>query len=316
MKLARIALAAIALCLAQTALVRADVLDAKLPAQAWSKTVGSLRVEKYGSGAPALILVPGLACGPWSWRDTIAREAPSHTVYAVTLAGFDGLAAGDGATLDGAEASIVTLIASEHLDRPVLVGHSLGGSLVLRFGVDHSDLVRGIVSVDGLPVMPQLAMATSDQRAATAQQVFATISAATPAEFAKSETGFVDDYVTDQVLAAKVVQLALRSDQKAVAEYSKELYLTDLRPQLAKISVPVAEIAPVPGVPLPSYYPAVMASMTSADRHAAFVGFYQALLQGIPSLAILPVDDSRHFVMLDQPAAFTAALDGFIATLK
>jgi len=316
MHFARIALAALALGLTQGAIVRADVLDTKLPAQAWSKTFGNMRVQKYGSGSPALILVPGLACGPWSYRDTIGREAAKHAVYAVTLAGFDGLPAGEDATLDAAEASIVTLITSEHLDKPVLVGHSLGGTLALRFGIDHSDLVRAVVAVDGLPVFASLAEASAEQRAAAAQQFYTSVNSASAADYAKVETGYVDDYVTDQTLAAKVATLALRSDQKAVAEYGKELQLLDLRPQLSKITVPAAEIAPLPSLPLPSYMPAFMAQMSASDRSAVTIGFYQSLLAGAPAIKVLPVADSRHFIMLDQPAAFASTLDGFIATLK
>src|SRR5580704_1318629 len=98
--------------------VRADPLDTPLPKPAWERTVGNLRVEKYGSGNPALILVPGLGCGAWSWRDTVAREAAKHTVYTVTLPGFDGLPPGANDTMDAAEASLVTLIAGEKLVKP------------------------------------------------------------------------------------------------------------------------------------------------------------------------------------------------------
>jgi pimeloyl-ACP methyl ester carboxylesterase len=316
MNAVRIALLALMASLAQYAAAQADVLDAKLPPQAWSKTIGSERVEKYGSGTPALILIPGLASGPWSWRDVIAREAPAHTVYALTLAGFDGVPPGDGATLDGAESAIVELIGQEHLDRPVVVGHSLGGTLALRFGIDHPASARAIVAVDGTPVFPALAEASPDQRAAAAQQFYTTVATSSPADYAQSEARFVADYVTDQTLAAKVAALALRSDQKAVAEYGKELYLIDLRPQLGKLTVPVAEILPIPSLPLPTYMPEVMAQLPAADRRNLTIGFYQSLFAGATTVKFLPVDDSRHFVMLDQPAAFAATLDGFLTTLK
>ncbi len=303
-----------ALCLAPLA-AQADPLDTPLPKAAWVKTVGTLRVEKYGQGSPALILVPGLACGSWSWNDAVAREAAHHVVYSVTLAGMDGLPGGPQATIDNAEASIVTLIASEHLDKPVVIGHSLGGSLALRFGIDHGDLVKAIVSVDGTPVMPQLATLTAAERTGASQQFHDVVASQSKADYAKAEAAITADYVTDPALAAKVSDLVLRSDQNAVAEYGRELYLFDLRPMLPKLTVPTAEIAPIPGVPLPSYLPSIMASMSMDDRTKASVGFYQSLLAGAPNLKIIPVVNSRHFVMLDQPAAFQLALDGFLAGL-
>jgi pimeloyl-ACP methyl ester carboxylesterase len=169
---------------------QADPLDTPLPKAAWVKTIGSLRVEKYGQGAPALILVPGLGCGSWAFRDTVAREAPHHVIYSVTMAGTDGLPGGSDATLDNAEASIVTLIANEHLKMPVVVGHSLGGTLALRFGIDHGDLVKAIVSVDGTPVQPQFAMASAAERTAAAQQFYDVVSNQSQADYEKAEARY------------------------------------------------------------------------------------------------------------------------------
>jgi hypothetical protein len=55
------------------------------------ETRGNLRVERYGDGDPALILVPSLMAGAWSWRDTVVHEAKAYAVYAVTVAGMAGL---------------------------------------------------------------------------------------------------------------------------------------------------------------------------------------------------------------------------------
>ena len=40
------------------------------------------------------------------------------------------------------------------IGKPVLVGHSLGGTLSLAFAAEHSELIAGVVAVDGLPVFP------------------------------------------------------------------------------------------------------------------------------------------------------------------
>ena len=93
MQLRTFALSTIACVLLLGSVARADILDTPIPKPAWTKMVGSLQVQRYGSGSPALILVPGLSCGAWLFRDTIARESKTHAVYAVTLAGFDGVPA-------------------------------------------------------------------------------------------------------------------------------------------------------------------------------------------------------------------------------
>ena len=34
---------------------------------------GALQVEQISAKGPALILIPGLACGPWVWAETTER---------------------------------------------------------------------------------------------------------------------------------------------------------------------------------------------------------------------------------------------------
>jgi pimeloyl-ACP methyl ester carboxylesterase len=93
--------------------------------------VGALQVEQVSSKGPALILIPGLASGPWVWADTTARLSGQYSIYLLTLPGFDGRKAVPGTTLDSLSKDLATLIESRKFERPVLVGHSLGGTLSL-----------------------------------------------------------------------------------------------------------------------------------------------------------------------------------------
>jgi len=49
---------------------------------------------------------------------------------------------------------------------------------------------------------------------------------------------------------------------------------------------------------------------------AETLAFYQSLLAGAPQAKVVPIPDARHFAMLDQPAAFYAAVEKFVASLK
>ena len=315
MQLRTFALSTIACVLLLGSVARADILDTPIPKPAWTKMIGSLQVQRYGSGSPALILVPGLSCGAWLFRDTIARESKTHAVYAATLAGFDGVPAGNDDSLDAVDASLGMLIAGEKLDHPVLIGHSLGGTVVLRYGVEHAAALAGVVSVDGTPVFPALASATPDIRRDAAKQFYTAVMKAAPAQYATQSTETIDSYITDQTLAARVAALTLRSDRHAVASYGRDLYASDLRPQLPQLTVRTILIVPVPAPPIPAYYPPQMATMSDDERRTNTVGFYKTLIIGEPSLTIMPVDNSRHFVMFDQPLIFAQLLDTFLATL-
>jgi len=307
-----------ALCFAAAALpARADDVLAAPGQPAWTRTYGNLTVARYGgNGGPALILVPGLSSGPWTWYDFIRRDAGKHAIYAVTVAGMDGVPVDPTPSLTESVQSIVALIAGEKIDRPVLIGHSMGGSIALRFGTQHAALVRGVVSVDGMPVFPGTEQLTPDQRAASAKQAAERILATTPDQYASYEKALVADYVTDPALAARVATLCLLSDQKAVAAYFKDLFAEDLRAQLPSLAAPTLVVSPVPGLPLPSYLPAAMAQMTLDQRRVAAVQYYSSLMIGTPTVKVVPIDNARHFVMLDQPEAFAQAVETFVDGLK
>jgi len=277
-------------------------------------TVGTLRVERYGQGSPAMIFIPGLACGSWVWDGTVPTFASAHAVYVVTMAGFDGLPAPSGPPVDGADASLLQLITSEKLDRPIVVGHSLGGYLALRFGTEHAALVRAVISVDGTPVLPQLSQSTPDDRATIAAGVVAQMRSATPEQFAAVERQTIATMVTDPANAARVAALTAKSDPQAVAAYTSDLLRADLRPELAKLTVPTLELAPVPTVPA-SFEGPQAATESMADREVSYGQFYRSLFPGAPNLSIVTIPNSRHFIMVDQPQALDDAMAKFVATL-
>src|SRR5687768_15354088 len=69
--------------------------------------VGATLVERHGSGPRALVMLPGLASGPWAWQHAIRATMAGHSVYVLSFPGFDGRPAVPGATLDAARASVI-----------------------------------------------------------------------------------------------------------------------------------------------------------------------------------------------------------------
>jgi pimeloyl-ACP methyl ester carboxylesterase len=303
---------AAALCAAQAA--RAGDIGSNLPAASARISAGTLHVDKYGSGEPAIILIPGLTCGPWVWESAINSLSASHTVYAVTLPGFDGLAPVAPPLLDGADAGLLQLITQEHLSKPVLVGHSLGGFLALRFAEEHSDLLRGAVTVDGWPVFPTMVNFTAEQRKAAAEKMAGQIRDYQDF-FAMGQQRALMDLITDPQKVAQVATLAGKSDPSATAQYLEEMLQADLRPALGGIKVPVLALAPVPDK-VPADWPDYIKAMTPDQLTQAIVQFDGSLMGGDAGVTVKPVANSRHFAMIDQPDAVNKALADFLAGLK
>jgi pimeloyl-ACP methyl ester carboxylesterase len=270
---------------------------------------GSIQIDRYGKGDP-VVLLPGLTAGTWEWYDTIRHLAPNHTVYAVSLAGFDGRPAATPPLFDRFTSDFWSFIATQHVVRPVIVGHSLGGTLAILLGEQHPDRLRGIVALDGMPLFPGMERVTPRQRAEGAQGAATQIAAETHAQLLDYEKAYMrgPGGVLDPDLADQLAELEARSDPPTVAEWLREDLTADLRPDLAKISVPLLEIAPYNA-------PDIMNSAVqyTADEKAQYYG---TLLAGAPKVQVVSISPARHFAMFDQPRQFFTILDAFLAQTR
>ncbi len=269
--------------------------------------IDTLHVQQYGSAGTPIIFIPGLAAGAWTWADSVKRFAPNHVVYVVTLAGFDGNAAPaqkDG-YIDLADAELEKLIRSRHLDHPILIGHSLGGTLALLFATAHSDLIAGIVTVDGLPVFPGTENMPTERRGDMGVSQRAKVAVASEAAFASQQMDYMtNEGVMDNGMAEKLGTMAARSDRLAVAQYLGEDLTLDFRAALPEITVPVLLITP--------YNPADGQRMNPPHTQADKVAYYRTLMKGTPKLEVVAITPARHFVMFDQRDAFLNVLSSYV----
>jgi len=102
-----------------------------------------------GSGTP-ILMIHGLGAQLRNLTHSMAdRLAKDFRIIALDLPGCGNStrAPGSSASL-GAQADIVAkLIRKLDLERPLLVGHSMGGAVSLSVALDHPDLVRGLVLI-------------------------------------------------------------------------------------------------------------------------------------------------------------------------
>ena len=265
---------------------------------------GALHVEQRGTG-PAVIFIPGLASGSWAWADTAQRLEKDHTVYLLTLPGFDGRAAVAGITLDMLVTDLSKLIESKKIAHPVLVGHSLGDTLSLKFATVHSAQIAGVVAVDGLPVFPGTEGQTGD-RTKLADGMRAQLAGMTREQFVASQQGYMRQIGSiDPAIADKLAAQSSRSDIGATADLAAQVVALDLRANLGDIKVPVVEISP---------FNAPDFAQMGVDEERKN-GYYRMLLTGVAQLEVVSISPARHFVMFDQPEKFAVALDAALSRL-
>src|SRR5688572_2356688 len=109
-------------------------------------------VQVRGNG-PDVILIPGLTSGSEVWNGTVAA-LPGYRYHLVHVAGFAGAPAranARGAVVAPLADEIARYIRDRGLERPAIVGHSMGGTLAMMIGARHPDLAGRIMVVDMLP---------------------------------------------------------------------------------------------------------------------------------------------------------------------
>ncbi|MGI0150297.1 MAG: alpha/beta fold hydrolase [Thermoplasmata archaeon] len=110
-----------------------------------------IRYEVEGRGAPAIVFVHGWSCDRTYWRAQIEHFAKSHLVVAIDLAGHGDSGPGrKDWTIEAFGADVRAVLEALDLRDAVLVGHSMGGPVIVEASRLAPDRVAALVAVDTL----------------------------------------------------------------------------------------------------------------------------------------------------------------------
>jgi pimeloyl-ACP methyl ester carboxylesterase len=198
-------------------------------------------------------------------------------------------------------AAIHAYVTANHLKAPAVIGHSLGGLMAMKLAIDHPTDVGRLMIVDSLPFFglmmgPQATVAQTTPRAAAMRDKLA---GDMQDAYAASEPMVMKRLVkSDGPAAQAAVTAASASDHRVVAQAMYDDFTTDLRPDLAKITQPVTMLYP-------------WDAATGAPQ-AMFDQLYTSAYAPLKQARVQRIDGSFHFIMIDQPAAFQAAVETFL----
>lgn len=261
-----------------------------------------ITVEARGRG-PDVILIPGLASTPAVWRRTAERLDDDHRVHLVAVRGFGDTPVGanaDGAITGPVANELRRYIAARRLNRPAVIGHSMGGLVALRVAADGGPAIGRVMVVDASPFFPSLINegATVGDVEPLAQIVYQAIRLLGD-EGLRTQGSLLEGDLGDAADALFGTMGWQGGNRNALAQGLYEVMTTDLRSRLPSITAPVTVVYGW--------------SADGASPRARIEALFRAAYRNVRGGARFePIEGAEHMVMIDQPTRFAAAVDRFL----
>ncbi|HEY0599065.1 alpha/beta hydrolase [Brevundimonas sp.] len=269
---------------------------------------GRFHVRVDGPAAPVgdVILIPGLSSSPEVWDMLTGELKGRYRVHRIHVQGFAGAppeANAEGPVSAPVAEDIARYIREQGLEKPAVIGHSMGGTIGMMLAARHPDAVGKLMVVDMIPFMGAMfaqpgTTPTAQNVTPIADQIYAGMSAGPEEAYRAQSAAAVTGMIATESARAGPLEDAANSDRQVSASAFRELVVTDLRPELANITAPTTVLY------VRFNDPRMSPEITD--------GIYRASFATLPGATLKRIDDSAHFIMLDQPAIFAAEVNAFL----
>lgn len=252
----------------------------------------TLYYEVSGEG-PGVLLVHGLGSSIADWRPQVEALAGRYRVCAVDLRGHGRAAKPTGAyTISLFAADLAALLRVLGWGPVHVVGISLGGMIAFELAAGHLDLVRSLVIVNSGPGLPGGVVAqwlVARQRLLLVRLMGFRRFGALLAERLLPGAEHVQ---TRQAFAERWAS----NDPRAYRAAVKALVGWNVTDRLSSLTRPVLVVA--------------------SDADYTPVAFKRAYVAKLPQAELVVIEDARHAVTMERPAAFNAVLLRFLNSLS
>jgi pimeloyl-ACP methyl ester carboxylesterase len=241
-----------------------------------------------GTGSNTVILVHGYTCDETTWTEQVPALAKQYRVVTLDLPGHGKSdAPKDGKfSMDLFARAIEAVRADVMAERVVLVGHSMGTPVVLRYAHLYPAHVSALVFVDGLiPLPPAQAAAMANQGAAMEG----------PNGRAAREGMIRRFFVagTTPEVKTKVMNMMLGAPEATAVG------------AMNATREPAGQTTEIPMVPILGIYAGPSGIASQQAVHAAF-----------PWVEYTSIPETGHFLMLEKPEEFNRLLLAFLSKQK
>jgi pimeloyl-ACP methyl ester carboxylesterase len=251
------------------------------------------QVKVSGKGKQTIVFIPGFACSGDVWNATKSTYEKSYTCYTLTMAGFAGVPAEATPNFKGWEDAIAAYITDNKINKPIIVGHSMGGGLALAIAADYPNLVSKIVIVDALPCLA--AMSNPDFKSNPnndCSPMVTKLTSLTDSQFYQMQLYTIPQLMADTMHLKQVVGWSLASDRKTFGTMYCDFLNTDLRAKIAAIKCP--------------------ALILLESNFATFKPAIEAQYKNLTTAQFAYANKGKHFIMFDDTDWYNQQLAAFI----
>jgi len=257
-----------------------------------------LAADVYPGDGPPIVVLHGLLGAARNWMAIAKRLGQDHAVHALDLRNHGRSPWIDGMTYRAMAADVARYIDAAGLDRPTVVGHSMGGKAAMALALAAPDRVGRLVVADIAPVAYERGR----------------------------RSGFID-YI-EAMAALDLGSIARRADaDAALAEAIPEtpvrsFLLQNLVPEgesfrwrcnLDALAAGMADILGFPEGLLDAAYERPTLFLTGADSNYVTAAHRPLIRRLFPSARFVSLKGAGHWLHADQPRPFMEAVRGFIA---
>ena len=271
---------------------------------AWSDSnTYDFKVTVHGKGQP-MLLIPGLSNAAEVWDTTVEKYQGQYEMHTVTLPGFAGQPAlkNKEEFLTQVRDQLLAYIKNQKWQKPVVVGHSLGGYVSLLMAIEQPTLFDKIIIVDAVPFIPALTVPTATEESSKAMADGMKTQMASQSEEMRSAS--LDMILATMITDPEQIKIAKKwgmdSDPDSVNQAMYEMMTQDIRQEIEVIKSPTL---------IMGSWIAYQAYGMSNARLAESYGAQYKSLEG-HQLAI--TDKGKHFIMWDDPEFYFTTLNKFL----
>jgi len=243
-----------------------------------------------GSGDITLIFVHGWSCDRTYWREQVSAFKKTYRVVTMDLGGHGDSGAGrTDWSMESFGRDVKGVADDIDARNIVLIGHSMGGPVVLAAAQQLGDRVIGVVGVDTLQRVgdnPYTHEAASETWAPFAEDFPAEVDAVVRRVFFRPDS--------PQTLIDEVASDMAAADPEIAVEAGIRMFMFDAAKALRNIND----------------IPVTLLNADSPDTDEA------ALIALHPKARVVTISDAGHFLMMEVPEAFNKALQSELDQIR